>query len=187
MWQILRYYGVSPKIVKPNISVYQRSKSRVRVGPQISDSFTVHSGVLQGDTLALFLFIVVLDLVLFKWIDLREFGVTLCDHDQTYIPGLDSADEIAHLDRDVEKAERHSTELITEARNVGLNVNFRKTKYITLNLHDVADTQQTLDGNMIERVEDFKYQKARVISLRTDLIRRGVSFGSWTKSGVRPN
>ena len=103
MWQILRHFEVNPKIVRAIRSVYQESKSRVRVGHQVIDNFTVDTAVLQGDTLAPFLFIVMLDLVLSRSTDLSECRVTLRDQDQSYIPDLDFADVIVLLDPDLEK------------------------------------------------------------------------------------
>ena len=130
------------------------------------------TGVLQGDTLRHFLFNAVLDFVLSRSIDLREWWVTIRDWDRTGV-----ADNIALLDEDLGIGERHLTKLFTQASKVAWNVIIKKTKYITLNLHDVTDTLQTLDSNMIERIENAKYPRARVVSSRTDLLnRRGTAW-----------
>ena len=64
MWKILRNYGVLKKIVNAITIIYSSSKSRVRLGEKLSEAFHIATGVLQGDTLAPFLFIIVLDYIL---------------------------------------------------------------------------------------------------------------------------
>ena len=61
MWQILRYYGIPQKIVTAIKSLYDSSECIVKVGDTFSDKFSVTTGVLQGDTLAPFIFIIVMD------------------------------------------------------------------------------------------------------------------------------
>lgn len=66
MWRILRHYGIPEKVVKAINCLYSNSKSKVRIGNEYSDEFLVNEGVRQGDTLAPFLFIIVLDYVMKK-------------------------------------------------------------------------------------------------------------------------
>ena len=66
MWKILRHYGIPEKIVNAIRCLYETSTSSVQLNGQLSELFDVNSGVLQGDTLAPFLFIVVLDFILHK-------------------------------------------------------------------------------------------------------------------------
>ena len=64
MWKILRNYGIPQKIVNAIVIIYTNSKSRVRLGNELSEAFNITTGVLQGDTLAPFLFLIVLDFVM---------------------------------------------------------------------------------------------------------------------------
>jgi sorting nexin-29 len=66
MFSILRHYGIPDKTVRVIKTIYNNSKSRVLVDGKLSDEFDVTTGVLQGDTLAPFLFIIVIDFVLKK-------------------------------------------------------------------------------------------------------------------------
>src|ERR1043165_8137138 len=61
MWNILRSYGIPLKIVNAIKCLYDNSSSRVQVDNQLSEPFAVTTGVLQGDMLAPFFFVVVLD------------------------------------------------------------------------------------------------------------------------------
>ena len=59
MWKILRHYSIPEKIVSAIKYIYDDSKSKVKIGNKVSEEFTVSTGVLQGDTLAPFLFVIV--------------------------------------------------------------------------------------------------------------------------------
>ena len=63
MFSILRHYGIPEEIVEAVRVLYTNSTSRVFVEGEISDPFKITTGVLQGDVLAPFLFIIVIDYV----------------------------------------------------------------------------------------------------------------------------
>jgi hypothetical protein len=63
MWKILIHYGIPNRIVKAIKCLYDTSEYLIRVGNHESDTFKVNFGVLQGDTLAPYLFVIVLDYV----------------------------------------------------------------------------------------------------------------------------
>ena len=62
------------KTVIAIMEMYKASSSKVMVNGQFSKLFYITKGVLQGDTLAPFLFIIVLDYVL-KVTELGNFGI----------------------------------------------------------------------------------------------------------------
>ena len=64
MFKIFRHYGMPEKIVRAIQAIYNKSKSVVLVEGKKSEDFEVKTGVLQEDTLVLFLFIIVMDYVL---------------------------------------------------------------------------------------------------------------------------
>jgi hypothetical protein len=63
MFAILRHYGIPEKIVNAIRVLYDHSTSRVYVDGQTSQPFDITTGVLQGDVLAPFLFIIVIDYI----------------------------------------------------------------------------------------------------------------------------
>lgn len=63
MFAILRHYGIPAKIVDAIRVLYDDSKSQVYLQGQCSEPFKITTGVLQGDVLAPFLFIIVIDYV----------------------------------------------------------------------------------------------------------------------------
>ncbi|GAA6093907.1 uncharacterized protein LOC122815288, partial, partial [Tachysurus ichikawai] len=64
MFEILHHYGIPIKLVNAIKTIYNNSKSAVLVEGELTDEFDITTGVLQGDTLAPFLFIIVIDYVL---------------------------------------------------------------------------------------------------------------------------
>ena len=64
MFEILPLYGIPNLVVKAIASFYTNTKAVVVTPDGQTDFFTIEAGLLQGDTLAPFLFITVLDYVL---------------------------------------------------------------------------------------------------------------------------
>ena len=80
MLDILRAYGVQEWLVKAIISqIYEHTIAHVSSPDGVTDDFPIQAGVLQGNTLAPFLFIVTLDYVLRKVLQGNEecLGFTL--------------------------------------------------------------------------------------------------------------
>lgn len=94
MFNISRHYGVPIKVVNAIEAICHNSKSAVLVDGNASEEFNVITGVLQGDTLAPFLFIVVIDYVM-----------------KNAQLDLEFADHIALLENSLERAQQQLTQL----------------------------------------------------------------------------
>jgi len=81
---------------------------------------------LQGDTLAPFLFVIVLDYVLSQLSPGYGFKSHILP--ETILEDLDFADDIALLDEDSESEKSHLSSIMIQASHVGLKVNMPKTK-----------------------------------------------------------
>ncbi len=66
IFSVLRHYGIPQPMVNAIGVLYNNSKSAVMVDGNISETFNVTTGVLQGDVLAPFLFIVLLEYLMKK-------------------------------------------------------------------------------------------------------------------------
>ena len=66
MFNILRHYGIPTKIVNAIKTIYKNFRSAVIAEGNISEEFDVTAGVLQGDTLSPFLFVITLDYAMRK-------------------------------------------------------------------------------------------------------------------------
>ena len=64
MFAILRHHGIPERIVTAIRTIYTNSKSMVIVDNKNSATFNITTGILQGDVLAPYLFILVIDYVM---------------------------------------------------------------------------------------------------------------------------
>ena len=161
MFEILPLYGIPDEVVKAIRSLYTNTKATVITPDGETDFFNIEAGVLQGDTLAPFLFIIVLDYILRLSFDQRsEKGLQLHPrrsrrHPAQYITDLDYADDLAIVSEHVRDAESLLHALETSASLVGLHYNDKKTEYITSSSEPSSIT--SIHGKNIKRVDDFKY------------------------------
>ena len=101
-----------------------------------SSAFDIVAGVLQGDTLASYLFIICLDYVLRTSIDkIRENGFELTKKRSRRYPAKtitdsDYADEITVLANTPDQAETLLLSLERAAASISLYVNAHKTEYV---------------------------------------------------------
>ena len=78
MKEILSAYGIPKETVDAIMIMYQDTQSMVRSPDGDTDFFDISAGVLQGNTLAPYIFIICLDYVLRKALDKNnELGFTL--------------------------------------------------------------------------------------------------------------
>jgi hypothetical protein len=127
MFAILRHYGVPERLVNAIASLYTDSKAAVLVGGKLSRYFDIWSGVLQGDVLAPYLFIIVVDYVMSR--SEGDFGFIYkagTARTKRKLNDLDYADDIALLEMSITKAAEQLLRLSVEASKVGLEVNTEK-------------------------------------------------------------
>ena len=77
MEQILETYGIPNEIIKAIMTMYKNIQVFVRSPDGDAEFFDIIAGVLQGDTLAPYLFIIVLDYVLRNLDQNKNLGFTL--------------------------------------------------------------------------------------------------------------
>ena len=159
--------------------IYHNSESCVLLEGEHSRFFGVNTGVLQGDTLAPFLFIIVMDFIL-KQIP-PAFSINT--HHDTQLADLDFADDVALIDNNRENATAHVTQFAAMSRLAGLRINFSKTKvlYVNLEKQSIEVGEET-----IEAVDDFKYLGSYIVTTERDLsCRRAIAWNSfWRLSKV---
>ena len=147
-------YGLVPHLSKklskfPITILYRNTKVKVRSPDGDTEYFDIVAGVLQGDTLAPYLFIICLDYVLRTSIDkIRENGFELTKKRSRRYPAktitdADYADDIAILANTPDQAETLLHSLERAAASIGLYVNAHKTEYMCYNQ---SGDIPTLDG-----------------------------------------
>ena len=135
MEQILLAYGLPKETVAAITTLSRNTKVKVRSPDGDTEYFDIVAGVLQGDTLVPYLFIICLDYVLRTSIDkIRENGFELSKKRRRRYPAktitdADYADDIAILANIPNQAETLLQCLEQAARGIGLHVDAHKTEY----------------------------------------------------------
>ena len=163
MEQILLAYGLPKETVAAITILYRNTKVKVRSPDGDTEYFDIVAGVLQGDTLAPYLFIICLDYVLRTSIDkIRENSFELTKkrsrrYSAKTITNADYADDIAILANTPNQAKTLLHSLERAAAGIGLNVNAHKTEYMCYN--QTGDIS-TLDGTPLKLVDKFTYLRS---------------------------
>ena len=137
-----------------------------------TEYFDIVAGVLQGDTLSPYLFIICLDYVLRTSIDkIKENGFELTKkrsrrYPATTVTDADYADDIAILANTPDQAETLLHSLERTAENIGLYVDAHKTEYMRYN--QTGDIS-TLEGIPLKLVDKFTYLGSSVESTEKDI------------------
>ena len=167
MEQILLAYGLPKETVAAIMILYRNTKVKVRSPDGDTEYFDIVAGVLQGDTLAPYLFIICLDYVLRTSIDkIRENGFELTKRRSKRYPAktitdADYADDLALLANTPNQADTLLHSLERAAAGIGLHVNANKT--------DQTGNIATLDGASLKLVDKFTYLGSSVSSTEKDI------------------
>ena len=136
--------------------LYKNTKVKVRSWIE-TDYFDIVAGVVQGDTLAPYLFIICLSYVLRTSIDImKDNGFKLAKERSRRCPtqiitDADYTDDIALLTNTPTQAETLLHCLERAAAGIGLHVNAHKTKYTCFNQRgDIS----TLNGGSLKLVDN---------------------------------
>ena len=167
-----KFYGIPKETVAAIMILYRNTKVKVHSPDGDIDYFDIAVGVLQGDTLAPYLFIICLDYVLRTSIDkIKENGFELTKKRSRRYPAktitnADYADDIAILANTPAQAETllHSPERV--AACIGLYINAHKTEYMCFN--QTGDIS-ILGGSSLKLVDKFTYQGSSVSSTEKDI------------------
>ena len=188
MLKILTAYGIPNTIVEAINTMYSSTKAVVLSPDGETEAFEILAGVLQGDTLAPYLFIIVLDYVMRMAIredkDMLGFTVTprrSRRHPAEVITDLDFADDIALLSDTLQQAQELLTRVEDAAATVGLMMNASKTKFMAYNIKtDVA--LSTIEGSQLDQVQDFQYLGSWVDESEKDFhVRKALAWKACNK------
>ena len=190
MFHILSAYGIPTSIVNAIKLIYENSSAQVLTPDGETTFFDILAGIFQGDTIAPFLFIIVLDYALkqaFK-ISNSACGIVIeprksSRYPEVRIADLAYADDIALLNSSLQLAENllHSVEI--SAAQVGLYLNAPKTKILTSNIN-IKSTVNSLNGEVISHEKDFKYLGANIPNCIYDFnARKALAWSTTNKLG----
>jgi exonuclease III len=176
--QILLMYHIPDVLVKAIMAMYTDTQSRVKLNPSTtSEDFETQTGVLQGDTLAPFIFVVVLDYVLrltfLEDPSSRDDALKLGNEvNSPQIGALAYADDVVLCTPDCAAAQRMVTRLANAARTVGLNINCAKSQVMILPLAPDPTATVKLNDTTLDVVQDFTYLGINIADSDTAFSRR---------------
>ena len=128
--------------------------SRVQVGKNVSDMFPIRNGLKQGDALSPLLFKFALEYAI-RRVKVNQDGLKLNGTHQL----LAYADDVNILGGSIHTVKKNAEALVAATKEIGLEVNAHKTKYMTVFRDKNAGRIHSMkvDNSPIERVEEFKY------------------------------
>ena len=159
---ILAAYGIPQKLKNAIMALYYGAKAVVTTRDGETDPFELSAGVLQGDTLAPYLFVLVVDYILRRAIpdNTRSFTISprVGTRSRTTFPAyavsdLDFADDIALLSHNHVDAQSLLTAVEQEALPAGLKINRKKTEYMLVGGFKCDPGLTVIEA----RLDDFKY------------------------------
>ena len=152
--------------------LYRNTKVKVCSSDGDTVYFEIVAGVLPGDTLAPYLFIIYLDYVLRTSIDkIKENGFKLTKERSRRYPAQtitddDYADDIALLANAPAQTKTLLHSLERAAAGIGHHGNAHKTEYMRFNQRSDIPT---LNGSSLKLLDKFNYQGTSVSSTETDI------------------
>ena len=190
MMKILSAYGIPDQLVNAIAKFYENTKARVLSPDGETDYFEILAGVLQGDTLAPYLFAIVIDYIMRKAVDSKseELGFTLRPRRSKRVGPVNAtdfcfADDIVLLANEIAQAKEllHSVE--NEAAKVGLHINAKKTEAMEYN-QDLDEIITSINNHLIKLVEDYKYLGGWMESTEQDIkVRIALAWAACNKLG----
>ena len=154
LYNILIEFGIPKKLVKLIKMCLTETYSRVRVGKNLSETFPIRNGLKQGDALSPLLFNLALEYAI-RRVQEKQDGLKLNGTHQL----LAYADDVNILGGSVHTVKENAEALVAATKEIGLEVNADKTKYMVMSREGNAGRGHSvkIDNSAIERVEEFKY------------------------------
>ena len=153
LWKILRHHGIPQKLVNLIRSMYEDTTCRIVHAGQLTDNFSILTGVRQGCLLSPFLFILAIDWLMKETTQGRRNGIQWTPW--TQLDDLDFADDIALLTHTQEQMQEKTTVLSALSESVGLRIHPTKSK--VLRIGAPQGKQIKVKDEALENVDSFCY------------------------------
>jgi len=156
LYNILTEFGIRMKLVRLIKMCLTETYNRVRVGKNLSHMFSIRKGLKQGDALSPLFFNLALDYAI-RRVQVNQDGLQLNGKHQLLV----YVDDVNMLGGNVNIVKVKAEALFVARKEIGLEVNSDKTKYMVLSQDQNAGRSHNMktDRSSFERVEELKYLK----------------------------
>uniref|UniRef100_A0A671X7J4 Reverse transcriptase domain-containing protein n=1 Tax=Sparus aurata TaxID=8175 RepID=A0A671X7J4_SPAAU len=151
LWEVLREHGVGGPLLRAVRSLYDRSRSLVRIAGSKSDLFPVHVGLRQGCPLSPVLFIIFMDRI-----SRRSHGPEGIWFGNHWISSLLFADDVVLLAPSNQDLQHALGRFAAECEAAGMRISTSKSEAMVLDRKKVACSLR-VGGEFLPQVEEFKY------------------------------
>ena len=171
MLKVLRAYGLPDELVSAIGILCTVTKAKVLSPDGETEFFEILAGVLQGDTLAPYIFTIMIDYAMRQAIgnDALDLGFKLDRiSSPEVITDLDFADDIALVTEELEQAHDFLHRVQENAAKIGLHLNPDKTEFMSFN--QAQDfVLKTVNNENIKKVDNLKYLGAWIDDTANDV------------------
>jgi len=156
LYNVLIKFDIPMKLVRLIKMCLTETYSRVWVGKNLSDMFPIRNGLKQGDALSPLLFIFPLEYAIMR-VQVVQDGLKLNGTHQLLV----YADDVNILRGSVHTIKENAEALVAASKEIGLEVNVDKTKYMVMSHNQNAGQSHSMKSDntrsSFERMEKFKY------------------------------
>ena len=168
---ILEAYGIPEVTIQTIALTYKDTHAKVITPDGETENFEITKGVLQGDTLAPFIFVITLDYAMRQAIGghEEEFGFEITKkqsrrYSATIVTDLSYADNIALISQEIEQAQLILTNIEIEVDKIGLHINAKKTEIMSFNYNTPVNIELENCSTIVNVINNFKYLGAWILS-----------------------
>ena len=182
LWKVMRDYNFDEDLIQVIEALYNNAASAVLLGDTIGDFFHTTVGVRQGCILSPILFNIFLENIMQE---------ALQDHSTTISIGgrqicnLRFADDIDLMGKTEKELQELTSKLDNSASKYGMEISAEKSKILVNSTLPTVPTNISMNGEILEEVDSFKYLGAIInkegTSLQEVKTRLAIALAAMTK------